>query len=268
MDKMDKAEYWILESAVHSVSPINVLASEDSITNWFFYPGPGLSRPDMINVLHRLFEAGDLIATRTNWNGTIKYEQLVPTKEEIEAALSQERYVNYSCTESSPSWKNMTQEAIEAVWAQERGLDYGLTVQGGSRWETITQADWSHYLRVGSQGKHTRVKSGEETLEEQPVDLSENAVALEWYVIVEGSDKKLIEESVAACAEAQGFSIIMPVWEVMQPWRVNYWKTLPIGYQVTYLHQYSRSKPMRPYEPYGYDPWPSYLPWYVKPQFE
>ena len=260
---MDKAEYWILESAVHYQPAINVLASEDSIANWFRYPGPGLSHPDMINVLHRLFQAGDLIATRTNWNRTIKYEQLVPTPEEIETALSQERYVNYSCTESSPRWKNMTQEAIKDVWAQERGLDYGLTAQGGSRWETITQADWSRFFWVGSAYIHEWIEPGQE-----PLDLGEKAVEPVDYSIISGSDKKLIEESLTACAEAKGFTIVMPVWEVMQPWRVTYWKTLPIGYQVTYLHQYSRSKPMRPYEPYGYDPWPSYLPWYVKPQFE
>lgn len=117
---MDKSEYWILDSAVHYKSPIDILAaSEEDILCWFGWSGPDLTRPELVNAFHRLFQKGELVATRTDKERNLWFECFTPTKDEIEAGLSQDIY-----------------------------FDYGLTAKGGSVWEAETHADWSRFFQI------------------------------------------------------------------------------------------------------------------------
>ena len=129
---MDKSEYWVLHSAVHYKSPIDILAgSELNIAAWFGWNGPNLTRSELVNVFYRLFQAGDLIATRTDRERNHWFESFVPNKKEVEAALAQDIY-----------------------------FDYGLTSKGGARWETETRADWSLFLNIGIHSISPRSKFG------------------------------------------------------------------------------------------------------------
>lgn len=58
---MTKSEYWILNSVVEARWPLWALALKD-LDEWANYPGHGLDRPELVEILERLFRRGSLIA--------------------------------------------------------------------------------------------------------------------------------------------------------------------------------------------------------------
>lgn len=123
-----------------------------------------------------MFQRGDAVA-RFCWPGRSNSSTFIPTLDEIEAGL--------------------------------RGafkMDYRLTPEGGARWESVVEADWSLYVSwSGSERYGWRETQSREYLE---------------YILeverAEGSIRGEIR------------------WKELCPWRPLYWKTLPSGYQARY----------------------------------
>src|SRR4026207_1307452 len=111
---MDRDECWLLDSVVTGWCPLVWLAAKNGgeVLNKRDH---GLNRDELISVLNRLFRRGDLLARRME--KSVEKEIFIPTETEIEAALSR----RLSCT-------------------------YGLTLQGGARWEEVSQPHWERYI--------------------------------------------------------------------------------------------------------------------------
>ena len=115
---MDAGEYWLLDSVVRSWDSLAMLVSKD-IETAFNKRSHGLTRDQLINVLEHLFLRGDLLAQRME--KSVRKEFFIPTRTEIEEAFS----------------------------GRVRCF-YGLTLQGGARWEEVSQPDPIHHAREWS----------------------------------------------------------------------------------------------------------------------
>ncbi len=114
---MDRAEYWLLDTAVDTKYPLDWLVAED-IEIVFNRSGHGLTPNELLTLLTRLFAHGDLLAQLRI--GPETFQPVEPTVEQITSALT-----------------------------GEFRMDYGLTVQGGARWEAYSAPDWSRYIDAG-----------------------------------------------------------------------------------------------------------------------
>lgn len=90
---------------------------------------------------------------------------------------------------------------------------YKLTAQGGAKWESVSNPNWNRY--------YTPIYSERETDNKS---------------YVAGGSRRILEEFLA-------FEIANPFrtvninsieWALLEPWKATYWKTLPIGYQLSY----------------------------------
>lgn len=111
---MDKNEYWLLDSVVEGWYSLRWLVAED-ISGAFNKPSHGLNRDELVSVLDRLFQCGDLLAERME--KTVPKGFFIPTQTEIEEAFDG----RLTCF-------------------------YGLTSQGGARWEEVSRPQWERYL--------------------------------------------------------------------------------------------------------------------------
>jgi HEAT repeat protein len=148
--------------------------------------------------LAEMFQRGDAVA-RLSWPGRRYSSTFIPTHNEIEAGL---------------------RDAYD--------LDYRLTPEGGARWESVVEADWSLYVLWSGSLRY-------DWREAQSREYLEYALEVER---AEGSIKGEIR------------------WKELRPWRPLYWKTLPRGYQAkyrtaTYDRKQSLSNAVIPAPPWG-----------------
>ncbi|NJK66885.1 MAG: hypothetical protein HC941_10350 [Microcoleus sp. SU_5_3] len=140
-----------------------------------------LTVAEITDVLHGLFLKGDLLAiTSSDLDEYGVNRGFIPSKSEIELAIH-----------------------------QKINLFYFLTIQGGEKWESFSQPNWSLYWT----GYGNFLGSADRKLLETYLAL--------YHLIDHGNTR--------AC--------IIPgteLWEILTPWQPTYWKTLPIGYQVRY----------------------------------
>ena len=114
---MERAEYWILDCALETSTPLCGLVSEQ-IEELFNRGSHGLSRPELIDLLGRMFGGGDLVVRELSRRELEKVGELfVPDIRQIEAGLRGERNLYYSITE-----------------------------QGGAKWEEVSKPEWSRYV--------------------------------------------------------------------------------------------------------------------------
>jgi hypothetical protein len=123
---MDKIEYWFLDAAIRLKIPFHLL-SASNVDEMLNRPHHHLSMADLIIVLERLFERGDLFLEYINRDGQ-RYQTQKPSQIEIKAALS------------------LTQDA----WSgQAERVFYGVTDHGGALWETLSHPQWEHFYDEG-----------------------------------------------------------------------------------------------------------------------
>ncbi len=99
-----------------------------------------------------------------------------------------------------------------------------LTPQGGAKWETVTHVNWNRY--------HKWRYCGNKNSQTPELQTAEIICA----------DRKLLETHLRIAQYCRG-EILIPktkVVEELEPWQVNYWKTLPKAYKVRY--QYRKSE--------------------------
>lgn len=113
---MEKPEYLILEYALQMYIPLACL-SASNITETFNLEHHDLSRPELVEVLCRLFGDGDLVAIGPGDGEPRTEDWLTPTEEQIRAALD-----------------------------RRLDLSYRLTARGGRRWEEASRPDWSGHV--------------------------------------------------------------------------------------------------------------------------
>ena len=190
---MDKDEYWLLDSVVESWCPLVWLVAKN-VGELLNKRDHSLNRDELISVLNRLFRRGDLLAHPRG--KFVEKEIFIPTEIEIEAALS-------------------------------RRLDcfYGLTLQGGARWEEVSQPHWERYI---SDSVYAEPQEGE----------------------IIGSDRDLVEQYDSLSDYDSGISVVpgSKRWDVLRPWQATYWKELPVGHRLRFKYE-CVERPPEPTDP-------------------
>jgi hypothetical protein len=108
-----------------------------------------------------------------------------------------------------------TKEEIESGLEgnQSANLGYQLTAQGGEKWESISNPNWELYYT--------------------PVYPEEIIKGEQCFM---GGSRKILEEFLMfrLAHPFQSVNISSIKWEILEHWEATYWKTLPLGYQLSY----------------------------------
>jgi len=123
---MNKTEYWFLDAAIRLKIPFHWL-SASNVGEMLNRPHHNLSAPELLVILQRMFERGDLFLEYSS-----RYAQRArtqtPSQSEIEAAL----YLAH------------------AEWtAQPAQIFYGVTTAGGAKWEALSHPQWDRFYDEG-----------------------------------------------------------------------------------------------------------------------
>lgn len=119
---MNKLEYWFLDTAVEDVIGFSWIVPDERYGDLAINRAPlNLTVAEITDVLHGLFQKGDLLAITSSDTPLYKLEDFlnrgfIPSKSEIESAIH-----------------------------QRINLFYFLTTQGGERWESFSQPNWDLY---------------------------------------------------------------------------------------------------------------------------
>lgn len=124
------------------------------------------------------------------------------------------KLLQYDEEEDTDKTLNLVKSEIENIFNQENyDFLYKLTPKGGAKWESFTHPNWDIFLSkiLFYDG------SGLEKLE-----------FMSRY-------KHTLESKLAFDALTRNLQHLpgSEVWEVLEPWKPTYWKTLPRGYRVT-----------------------------------
>ncbi len=185
---MDAGEYWLLDSVVESWDSLAMLVSKD-IETAFNKRSHGLTRNQLIDVLEHLFLRGDLLAQRMEKSGPKEF--FIPNRTEIEDAFSG-RVLCF----------------------------YGLTLQGGARWEEVSQPHWERYIY---DSVYAEPREGE----------------------IIGSDRDLVEQYDSLSRYYSEVSVVpgSKHWDVLRPWQATYWKELPVGHRLRFKYEWVERTP-------------------------
>ena len=119
--RFTRGEYWLLENVVENECAIGALIDSE-LELHLNKKGHGLTRPSLVETLHRLLASG-LIYAKSEATGFIS------THEQIKRALDE-----------------MKSKDIDSVGNQEFTF-YGLTQEGGAQWEAFAAPDWHRYIK-------------------------------------------------------------------------------------------------------------------------
>jgi hypothetical protein len=116
-----------------------------------------------------------------------------------------------------------TQAEIEDAFDGRLNCFYGLTLQGGTRWEEVSQPRWERYISA-----------------------SVYAEPREGNII--GSDRDLVEQYDSLSQHAFEISVIpgSKRWDVLRPWQATYWKELPVGHRLSFKYEWVPRPPEPP----------------------
>ena len=180
---MNKDEYWLMDSVVEGWCPLVWLVAEN-VGEILNRRDHGLNRDELMSVLNRLFRQGDLLAQPMRQSS--EKEVFIPTESEIEAAFSH----RLNCC-------------------------YGLTLQGGARWEAVSQPRWERYVynTVYFEPQKGEIIASDRDLVEQFDSLTQHDSDT---AIVPGSRR----------------------WDVLRPWQATYWKELPVGHRLSFTYEW------------------------------
>jgi hypothetical protein len=123
---MNKIEYWFLDTAIRLKIPFHWL-SASNVDEMLNRPHHNLSRSELLVVLERMFERGDLFLEYMN-RSEQRHRTRVPSRSEIEAAL----YMTHD------KWTDQSERVF-----------YGVTGRGGALWETLSHPQWDHFYDEG-----------------------------------------------------------------------------------------------------------------------
>jgi hypothetical protein len=119
---MNKAECWFLDTAIRLKIPVNWISATnvDEILN---RPHHNLSTPELLVILERMVERGDLFVEYANRDEQ-RYRTQVPSRGEIESELCR----------THDDWM---------AWSEQ--VFYGVTTTGGANWEALSHPQWDRF---------------------------------------------------------------------------------------------------------------------------
>jgi hypothetical protein len=123
---MNHAEYWFLDAAIRLKIPFNWL-SASNVDEMLNRPHHHLSAPELLVILQRMFERGDLFLEYSD-RYQQHYRTQAPSRSEIESTL----YLTHD------EWMTRPEQAF-----------YGVTILGGTKWETLSHPQWDRFYDEG-----------------------------------------------------------------------------------------------------------------------
>lgn len=146
----------------------------------------------------------------------------------------------------------LTLSQIKANLDGKLSAFYYLTPQGGARWEALCHPDWNRFYKQHffmNNKNESEIICTDRTLIEKHLQFS----SLNDLVPISGTE----------------------VWDVLEPWKATYWKTLPKGYRVRYQFRdctNSRNFNTFPEQSEAYKQAKEFYsqisPWYVEPELD
>jgi hypothetical protein len=209
---MDKGEYWIIDVAVQYFQYVSSLRYEEEyLEQAFNRKGHGLTYIEILDTLDSLFQKGDIIAT-CDPNDITPYstEPFIPTREQIDMAMKAE--LPYS-------------------------VFYGLTPQGGTRWESISQTNWDYFFDFANPEEANEDREHDGLLLDSGQGFFYTKSEREMEVIVIGGNQKILDEYLrhAMADPFKTVDIKSISMKTLGVWKPTYWKSLPQGCQLSYL---------------------------------
>ena len=119
--RFTRGEYWLLQNVVEHEFAIGALMSND-LECFENKEGHGLTRPALIETLHRLITSG-----------------LIYAKNEVDGLLSTSQQIERALNEPTRHNTRIDEKKITA---------YGLTQEGGAQWEAFAKPDWQKYIKA------------------------------------------------------------------------------------------------------------------------
>jgi hypothetical protein len=124
---------------------------------------------------------------------------------------------------AAKSFMPSRQEIKKALNQEEEASDhlcYFMTLKGGEVWESIFKPKWNQYFKRSS-------------------DFN-NETDLIYCVDLEIGKKLISVDNLRVLDDERIFQSIpdTETWESITPWQVLYWKTLPVGYLISYKSKY------------------------------
>ncbi len=190
-----------------------------------YYPTPKKINSEKIEYLilrNVLLQASSL---RVNeYSAGTEYQELSHGEIAIGAdSLFQKGYIRAKVFAEGPDYRGIydhegTSDVVLTMTGIQDHLDgklkvvYYLTPQGGERWEAIARPDWNKFL-------------------------INNLDCMYPYEEILARKRENIEQLLAYGEYLLEYNRPIPgteVWEVLEPWEVTYWKTLPRGYRLNY----------------------------------
>lgn len=188
-DNISRLEFWILNSCSLHEESIRALGWDDlNFVTWFGRYRPTSDLAELANVLMSLFLRGDLTSSWDSDGEDWKQHSFCPSRTEVDSVISR-----------TPS---------------QRDLWYYLTPQGGARWETAANPDWSKY-----------VEARWKPYDEDCVRFEYQATSTEYEAV--GIDVR--EEWFCG----RSFKFDTARWCIIRGWKATYWKTVPLAYRLT-----------------------------------
>ena len=132
------------------------------------------------------------------------YPQLVQTL----IQLWRDDYLHYFDINHQDTLLTFDPDIIHATLAREIDVYYQVTPRGGAAWEAIAHPNWERFT-CQSGSDHVRIEAGNRAVAETYLGLYPACFSV-----------TILPETIA--------------WRIEQPWSATYWKTLPVGYIVSF----------------------------------
>lgn len=228
---MKKIEYWIIDLAMGNPISIDFIESRMNRVNNIFEK---ISLDETVEILYKLFQEGLLLAiTQMDLNlfnprllDDLLVRSFIPSHDEIKSVFS-----------SLSIMKTIDDEEVADQVFNQNSVSFFLTEKGGKAWESFFPSDWNYFCRRNTMPWEKSFQS-----------LNHKASNRET---IWGSDKNIIKKLIDfnsflhypdfLCYPAQGSE----TWETSTPWYPVYWKSLPIGYGVNYIVEYTEDIEIR-----------------------
>lgn len=208
-DVDEKIYYWFINQANTSPHMIGLITPYDQYdspnANINIYCTPlYLSTDRTADVLLELFENELILGIKSSERDNVWETYLnSPHRPKMEELIAKSFIPSY-------------QEIKKALKQEESDdeLFYFLTPKGGELWEAIFQPKWNQYLRRSGDGITRLIDCADP-------DVGKKLISLEYLL---SFDRENVHCSIPGTE----------IWETITPWQVLYWKTLPVGYSVSY----------------------------------
>ena len=181
---MEELEYRVLTACANTLFPLRLIRKD---------PADGFAVSDIISVVCRLFEDGDVFATSASGLIDCLTDDGVEDVSRLSMFVPAMADIEFSIVAGNPE------------------LYFGMNSKAATRWEAFAQPDWDRYINDAVYRYDEVHKNFEQNMWSRTRSRLEEAIRFHYSgEAVPGTE----------------------LWSHVSPWRATYWKTLPSGHHV------------------------------------